>query len=391
MDYRRMPDWGEPLRTSAGEAYLADLSDLPEIEAWRRVWSDSRHGHRYYEILDGTIPPFEYYYLVLEDLDQRVRAVQPLFVHVQDVLEGVPEESRRFTHPLTRIAPGLVQYRTLFVGPSVGEAALGADPEDRVWCAGALAQALPRTARRLRAPLIVLKDFPASLRPVLRAFTERGYTRIPSMPSVALDLDFKDFEEHLHTLSASTRKDLRRKFREAGRLPPVSVEVRTDISDRVEALYPLYLQVYERAAFKFEKLTPDYFRRLGDEMPDRTYFFIWTQEGKPVAFNACLLHDGAIWAENLGMDYRVALDLHLYFTVTRDVIDWACRRGLRRYCSGPLNYDPKLRLGFTLEPLDLYVSHRNRIANRILRRVAPWITPVRHEPLLQRFPNAKDL
>ena len=226
---------------------------------------------------------------------------------------------------------------------------------------------------------------------MLRVFTERGYTRIPSMPSVALDLDFKDFQEHLLTLSPSTRKDLRRKFRDAGRLPPVSVEVRTDISDCVDELYPLYLQVHERAALRFEKLTPDYFRRLGEEMPSRTVFFIWTQEGKPVAFNACLLHDGEIWAENIGLDYRVALDLHLYFIVTRDVIDWACLRGLRRYCSGPLNYDPKLRLGFTLEPLDLYVCHRNRVANGILRRVAPWITPVRHEPLLQRFPNAHDL
>jgi predicted N-acyltransferase len=239
--------------------------------------------------------------------------------------------------------------------------------------------------------MVVLKDFPAELRPILQLFVDQGYTRIPSMPSVSLDLDFKTFDEHLGSLSSKVRGDLRRKFRNAERLAPVTVEVRNDISDRVDELYPLYLQVHQRAARRFETLTPEYFRRLGREMPDRARFFIWTQEGRPVAFDACCLHDGELWAEAIGLDYRVALDLHLYFMVKRDVINWACRNGVRRYYSGPLNYDPKLRLGFRLQPLDLYVWHRSRVTNGILRRVAPWLTPVRHEPLLQRFRNADEL
>jgi hypothetical protein len=87
----------------------------------------------------------------------------------------------------------------------------------------------------------------------------------------------------------------------------------------------------------------------------------------------------------------VALDLHLYYIVKRDVIDWACRNGVRRYASGPLNYEPKLRLGFKLLPMDLYLWHRNRVGNEILRRAARWLTPVRHEPLLKEFPNADEL
>jgi hypothetical protein len=368
-----------------------DRPALEGWEAWRRVWSGARHDSRYYEILDATIPPFEYHYLVLEDTDGRVRAIQPLFVHVQDIFEGIPEGSRRLAGFLARLAPALARFRTLWVGPTVGEAGLGADPENHVWCARALHEALPLAARRLHAPLIVLKDFPAWYRPALQVFVDNGYTRLPSMPSVSLNLDFKDFDEHVGRLSSKMRYDLRRKFRDVQRHPPVSFEARNDISDRLDELYPLYLQVHERATHRFEKLTPEYFRRLGREMPDRTRFFIWSQEGRPVAFDACFLHNGHLWADAIGMDYRVALDLHLYFIVKRDVINWACQNGVRRYYSGPLNYDPKLRLGFRLEPLDLYVRHRSRVTNGILRRVAPWLTPVRHEPLLQRFRNADEL
>ena len=380
-----------PVPIPSGRAYLVDRIQLLGIEEWRRVWTGSRRDARFFEILDATVPPFQYHYLVLEDPAGRVRAVQPLFVSTQDVLDGIPEKTRRAVDLLERLVPGLVRFRTLWVGSTVGESSLGALPRDRVWAAQALREALPAVARRLHAPLIVLKDFPAEWRFVLQEFVEHGYTRLPSMPSVALDLKFQTFDDHLADLSQKARGDLRRKFREAARLPPVSLEVRRDISDRVDELYPLYLQVHRRATRRFETLTPNYFRRLGREMPERCRFFIWSQQGRPVAFDACTLHNGELWADAIGLDYRVALDLHLYFIVKRDVIDWACRNGVRRYHSGPLNYDPKLRLGFRLEPMDLYVWHRNRVTNGILRRAAPWLSPARHEPLLQKFPNAGDL
>jgi hypothetical protein len=388
---RRRRAWGAPLPIPSGTAYLIDRLSLEGLEEWKRVWTGMRHDSRFYEILDATIPPFQYHYLVLEDGAGRVRAVQPLFVSVQDVLQGLPERPRRIATLLTRMAPALARFRTLWVGPTVGEAALGAEAGDRIWCARALVEALPLVSRQLRAPMILLKDFPSPWRFPLQSFVENGYTRIPSMPSVVLDLNFKNFDDYLKGLSQRARGDLRRKFRQAGRLPPVTVEVVNDISDRIEELYPLYLQVHQHASLRFETLTPEYFRRLGREMPERCRFFIWSQEGRPVAFDACTLYEGELWADAIGLDYRVALDLHLYFIVKRDVIEWACRNGVRRYHSGALNYDPKLRMGFKLEPLDLYVWHRNPVANGILRRAAPWLTPARHEPLLRKFANAAEL
>jgi len=388
---RPLPDWGAPIRTSAGEAYLVSLNEVRRVDAWARIWADARHDSRFYDILDGSVPPFEYHYLVLEDRTGTPRAIQPIFIHDQDILAGIPPRWRRAVHLATAMSRSLSKFRILWVGPTVGEAALGAEPGDLPWCAWALQQALPLVARRLRARMIVLKDFPSGLRPLLQTFVDKGYTRIPSMPGVSLDLNFRDFEEHTKTLSSKTRFDLRRKRRDADRLPPVSVEVRSDISEQLDELYPLYVQTHERSGLRFERLTPEYFRRVGREMPERARFFIWRQEGRAVAFDACLVHDGVIEASAIGMDYGVALDLHLYFIVKRDVIDWACRNGMQRYVSGPLNYDPKLRLGFKLQPLDLYLWHRSRVVNGILKRAAPWLTPARHEPLLQRFPNAQDL
>jgi hypothetical protein len=91
------------------------------------------------------------------------------------------------------------------------------------------------------------------------------------------------------------------------------------------------------------------------------------------------------------LDYSVALDLHLYFYTLRDIISWALAQGLKYYYSNPLNYEPKLHLDCELVPLDLYVMHTSPLLNPIFRHLIKFLGPTRHDPVLQRFPNAGEL
>jgi predicted N-acyltransferase len=169
------------------------------------------------------------------------------------------------------------------------------------------------------------------------------------------------------------------------------MDVVTDISAIVDEIFPLYLAVHERSPMKFEHLTKDFFCAIGREMPDKARFFVWRQSGRVIAFSLCLVCDDTIYDECLGLDYAVALDLHLYFYTMRDVISWAIAQGLRWYVSGPLNYDPKLHLRHELEPLDLYVRHTRAWVNPLFRFALKYLEPTRHDPVLQKFPNASEL
>ncbi len=188
-------------------------------------------------------------------------------------------------------------------------------------------------------------------------------------------------------LSKSTRKDLRRKFRDAASAEPIALEVVTDATPYVEEIYPLYLNVYRKSPLQFERLTKDYLCRVGREMPDKVRFFIWRQAGKAVAFSLCMIQGDSIYDEYLGLDYTVALDLHLYFYTLRDIVEWAIKQGMKWYCSSALNYDPKRRLKCELMPLDLYVTHTSPIANFVLKRVLPLLEPTRNDKTLREFPN----
>jgi predicted N-acyltransferase len=375
-----------------GIARVLSRADLDGTEAWTRAFAGKAKDHRFYEIVADTLGPgFEHHYLSLEDRAGKVRAIQPVFFVQQNLVEGIPALAGA-GQKIRRRFPRFLTMRLLMVGNAAGEGHLSlCSPEDEEWAANALYQVLEIYARQSKASLVVFKDFPATYRETLWKFAANDYTRIPSMPMTQLDLAFRDFEHYLTTLGASTRKDLRRKFRRIAGAEPIDLEVVADLTPHVDEVYPLYLQVHERSPMKFERLTKEYLSSLGRRMPERVRFFIWRQNGKAIAFSVALLHDGAFYDDYLGLDYRVALDLHLYFHTFRDILSWALAEGLTRYRSSPLNYQPKLHLGCALFPLDLYVRHTNPLLNRIFPPILKLLEPTRHDPVLQRFRNASEL
>jgi len=407
----------ETISFTHGVARVLTREELRNIDAWQYAFSGKTKDHRFYEIVADTLDSkFEHHYLLLEDRAGKVRAIQPVFFVQQNLVEGIPA-LRAAVDAVRRRFPRFLTMRVLMVGNAAGEGHLSAcarpieagvspadpfaadtaaatglvAPEDGEWVATALHEVLGVFARKSKASLIVFKDFPAQYRHTLRNLAVTDFTRVPSMPMTELKLDYTDFDHYVSTLGASTRKDLRRKFRRIAAAEPISVEVVTDLTPYVHEVYPFYLQVHERSPLKFERLTKEYLSNLGRRMPDRARFFIWRQNGKAIAFSVALVHEGTIYDDYLGLDYRVALDLHLYFYTLRDILSWSLTQGLQRYRSSPLNYQPKLHLGCDLYPLDLYVRHTNPVLNKVFRPVLKFLEPTRHDPVLKRFRNAREL
>jgi predicted N-acyltransferase len=375
-----------------GSARVLTRAELRGIDAWQHAFPGTTKDHRFYEIVADTLDSkFEHHYLLLEDSAGKVRGIQPVFFVQQNLVEGIPA-LRAMVEKVRQRFPRFLTMRLLMVGNTAGEGHLSVcAPEDEEWVANALYQVLEIYGRSSKASLIVFKDFPASYRDTLWKFAANEYTRIPSMPMTELALDYTDFDHYVATLGASTRKDLRRKFRRIAAAAPIDLEIVTDLTPYVDEVYPLYLQVHERSPLKFETLTKEYLSELGRRMPDRARFFIWRQHGKAIAFSVALVHDDTIYDDYLGLDYRVALDLHLYFYTLRDILTWSLATGLKRYRSSPLNYQPKLHLGCDLFPLDLYVRHTNPVLNKIFPPILKLLEPTRHDPVLKRFRNAPEL
>lgn len=372
---------------------VLDASSLATCPRWQRAFRSRRKDRRYYEILAATLGGgFSHRYFAIEDGTGQVRAIQPFFTLRQDLLQGSHETARRAIEMVRAVVPNALRWPTLMVGCAAGEGHLD-DPDeiDHETQARLLAPAVLRYARENGIALIVLKEFPSSYRPALAPFLAARFSRVPSLPMTRIDIDYPSFEDYVRRgLKASRRRHLLRNL-EASRGAPLTLEVTGDISGAIEDVFPLYLQVFERTTRHFEKLTPEFLLEVGRRMPDKARFFIWRLEGRAVAFSLGMIEGDSLCAEYLGLDYAVAFELHLYHRVFADGVRWAMANGLKQYRSTALNYQPKLRLGARLEPLDLYVRHRSDALNPAFSRVLPLLEPTRNDPHLPMFPNAAEL
>jgi hypothetical protein len=104
-----------------------------------------------------------------------------------------------------------------------------------------------------------------------------------------------------------------------------------------------------------------------------------------------MIEGDSVFAEYIGLDYAVALRLHLYHYAVRDMTAWAMVQGYKWLRSSGLNYDPKLHLRHELDPIDLYVRHTSWLANLALKRILPLIEPTRYDPVLRKFANYQEL
>jgi len=367
---------------------------LSRCAPWTSTFTDQRKDYRYYEILDDTLrDQFDAQYFAIVDSKGNVRAIQPFFLVDQDLLEGLGAEHIYLISLIRRFYPRFLKLCALMVGCSAGEAHLADTetlPVDIV--AETLSKGIVEQARSLNAQLIVLKEFPSRYRDILRCFEQRGFARAPSMPMTMLDIGYDSFDAYMaKALKSSSRRKLRKKLAATAGTPDIRMSVTDDATSFVEEIYPLYLQVFERSKMQFEKLTKDFFRQIGQRMSDKVRFFAWRRGNNLVAFCLCMVQGDSLYAEYVGFDYSVALDLHLYHYVVRDMISWGISQGYKWFRSSPLNYDPKLHMRHRLDPVDLYARHTSVLANAIFRRALPWIVPVRYDATLKLFPNYNEL
>jgi len=373
---------------------VVSRAEFSGCDPWISTFADQRKDYRYYEILHDTLPGhFDHRYFAIVDSRGYTRAIQPFFLVDQDILEGLGAERVYLISLIRRFYPRFLKLRALMVGCSAGEAHLAATdalPVDVV--AETLSNGIVEQARSLNAQIVVLKEFPSRYRTILRYFVQRGFARVPSMPMTMLDIGYESFEAYMaKALKSSTRRKLRKKLEVTAIITDIRLSVTDEAASFVDEIYPLYLQVFERSQMRFEKLTKDFFRQLGQRMSDKVRFFAWRRGNTLVAFSLCMVQGDSLYAEYVGFDYSVALDLHLYHYVVRDMISRGISNGYKWFRSSALNYDPKLHMRHRLDPIDLYVRHTSTPANAIFRLALPWIVPVRHDATLKLFPNYKEL
>ena len=354
-------------------------------DEWNRLFPAELEDWNYYHAVERSdLPDFSWIYFGVR-LENELRAIVPAFITDYRLDTTLTGPLRRFTDAITRAFPRLLQQRMLCLGSPVGEIchlafAPGTDATTQRRLLGAIMDKVEEYTKQHRISMIAVKDAAAAQDAIwTQATGAHRLRRQPGLPTAFLDLRFASVEDYLNSLSAATRKDMRRKLKAGSAL---RIEWRHDIDGIDDQVMRLYRSTVEKSELSFEELTPAYFsgvlRELGDRASCVTY---WLGE-RLVAFNL-VLHDGQRLLDKfLGMDYAVAREYNLYFYTWFENVRYCIAHSLPLYQSGQGLHREKLRLGSRLAANWLWYRHRNRLLDFIFASGERLFRLDRHDPEL---------
>lgn len=349
------------------------LADIDRAE-WDAIFGDEPEGYDYLTAVEQAgIEGFRWRYVLARDGGALVAAA-PAFLTDYPLETTLIGSGKPLFEGLRRIVPGALTLKLACIGsPCITTAGVGFAPglseAERRPVLSRLLSAFEDAASAERCGLLALKDVTETDRPLWDAAAgRRGYRPMPSLPIARLDIDFASLDEYLGRLTASARKDMRRKLR-ARR--DVRIEVTTSIDGLADRLMALYAQTRERADMSFEHLTADYFRGVPQHMGARAFYVLYFQGEDLLAANLLLQDRTTLVDKYFLMDAERGRPLNLYFLSWFTNVGLCLERGLSCYQSGQAAYENKLRLGSRLIRTSIYFRHRNALVNGAMQVFAP--------------------
>lgn len=359
------------------------IDQIPSQE-WTIVFPKVVENYNFFRALDDSgFPEFSFLYIMVYENNQPIGAA-PCFLMNFPLDFAVEGPFKKVLGFFKKIAPSILNPRILICGMPMGQGRIGIakNPSSVLQ---AIENALDQIAADQQAAIIAFKDFNSGYRDILDKYLNKSFFRIDSFPSTDMEVSFNDFESYLKSLSSVTRSGIKRKFKSL-KDKDIHLEITNRLVDEtLNEVYELYLKTYNKNEMSLEKLTPAFFKKMSEFMPNETKFFLWRIGPKLVGFAFCLASEDYFIDYYLGFDYSLSYDYHLYYVRFRDLMNWCIQHKMKIYEMGPTTYEPKRRLGFNFIVLFIYAKHCNKFFNPIFRNFCRLIQPSNFDPVFKEL------
>ena len=181
-----------------------------------------------------------------------------------------------------------------------------------------------------------------------------------TLPTCMLTLQGRSAEEYLQFFRSTYRRRIRLALARCS-----DVSVRETNADS-EMIHRLYLNTYEKSAYKLEQLDSGFFERAD------AVKFVFERQNVPVGF--VMLHQtgSSLCFMFCGMDYRQPT-ADLYYCMLYKIIDYAFRHGCTTIDLGQTSEQTKMQFGAVLEKRYFYAAHSNPFLRIFARIVKPLL------------------
>ena len=374
-------------------------ADAFSEDVWARCFPAPLEGRWWYLALEraGLEDQFKFAYAAVLRGGEIV-AIAPAFQADLALELVLPDEIAPMVAWIGRYVPALRHQRTWFIGsPCAEEGTIGLAPG--VSLADVLPVLIPaveQQAKARRVHMTVWKDVPAKAASVLEGAAKAAkYFKVPSFPGTEIHDLPSDFNGFLAAMPSSQRYHFKKKLKTSRATLELDCAVIQAPDAKAQAeIWALFMQTYDRATTRFERLTPAFFTELA-KAPTTHFILLRKRDGENedggdlVAFMLCYFEADCATNKFIGIDYTLGDKVFLYFRLFEEFILWANKMGATWLRSGQTGYRAKFDMGHEPAPLYNFAKNSNGLMNMISAYVGRSITWSTLDPDLKIYVEAR--
>jgi predicted N-acyltransferase len=320
---------------------------------------------------DSKLTDSEYWYLLFFD-NSKLIAHTSLFSVYTYVNGPSTGKTNSVISRMRKYIPSFLRLKIIACGTPIATCSNTLtifDEQQREQVIGELCKTMIKIAKRQHAHIVLFRDFNASELNKLDSLQRKGFVRAFTLPTTFLDVKWTSFDSYINSFRSQRKAKAKRDIRDFGK-GDFDIEICRDFSRYADELYNLYCNVYEKSESKFEKLTPEFFANMSQNLKNNICAILVWDRGKLIAFDLILEEQELLSPLYLGIDYTYNNEYKIYFNMIFQIIKYGIESGKKVIELGQTTYFPKLNVGARMEPLYIFIKFRNRILHKFL---APFV------------------
>ncbi len=291
------------------------------------------------------------HYLVVSD-NNTIYAILPCFLYSVklEILAG--DGIKKVLNLIRKIFPKFLVKNLFVIGSPVAtcENHIGLNPEiyknglTTEFPGEVLFKSITEKAYKLNASLIIVKELPHAELDVFRQIFNDKFKLFESLPNSFIPI-FKERYPYPSILKKRYRQRYKKAIQEAGN-GNYQWDLISQYSLLTKDIHRLYLNVYQKSKYKFEKLTLNFFEAVQKYLPDNSHILTCRDKAGDLICAELIIEDErAFIPMYLGLDYSKTEKSNIYYNVIFKSLLEAEKRNKEWIVLGQTSYEPKAYSG----------------------------------------------
>jgi len=194
--------------------------------------------------------------------------------------------------------------------------------------------------------------------------------------------EWKTFDDYLASMKTKFRVKAKKAFKQSVNIRIEEVTLK-NIDEKLPQMTALYKRVALNAEFNLGDFNLESYKNLKENLGDKYILKSYWLGDKIVGFISGVINENSLDAHFVGIDYQLNREYAIYQRMLYDYIEIAIAKNLKTINFGRTASEIKSSVGAIPQDLTMYLRHKKRIKNKILKLFLQRIQPTKFQ---QKFP-----